>query len=555
MSYRRHVIIIILLSFLPLVVIGGGNYAIDPLQVYRKQQWMQPFFWVNQRSQNAGKIKNYLKNDRFDSIILGNSVADNFIPSHVEQILGWGKTMKLTLDGGYPSEVAFMLEKALLYGKIKHVLWVIRPDNFTPNLKERWHPIQKMPFYLYSKCLLDDWPYIFSVDMFNKSISLISGSANLKNWQIDLDTLNYWQSEQHILKQIYYNKTKNLKILSDQIKEKNIEDIRCISSKSYPLSEMIFDFVKKNPGINFYFLIAPKTYQSLKIRPSRKLTDYYCFQRFFVFEASNYENMNIFGFENTDNISGNLANYRDANHYHSGVNDFMLHKIALGHNRLNVDNIDEYIQSIIRKLNRYDMYSSFSTMIPFAKDDENVIFQKVFSEQILVNFLQEARSKLRERDYDGAIGFTDKVLQKPLSDSNLRAKAYSLRATVYHRLGNLDAALEDYNSAIDLHLKNASVYVDRGVLRQKQKDLKGAEADFLTAISLAPDYYRGYWFLGNLRSEKGLYEEGIALLTKAIELNPKRSALYSDRGKIFQAFNRKDLALKDFQKVKELKNS
>ena len=487
--------------------------------------------------------------------MLGNSVADNFVPTNIEKILQWGKTLKLTVDGGFPSEISFMLEKALLYGKIKHVLWVIRPDNFTPDLKERWNSEQKIPFYLYNDSVFDDWPYLYSIDMFNISISLANGSVDSKKWGADLDVLNYWQSDRHILKQINYNKAKNLEKLAKQLDGKKIERIKCDSDKYYPLAVIIFNFVHKNPDINFYFIIAPETYHSLKIRSPKKLTEYYCFQKFFVLEAKYYKNMSVFGFENDIKIVGNIANYRDAIHYHSGVNNYMLQKMALGDNMLNLKNIDDYIQSVIHNLNEYSLYSSFESMIPFAKNEENQILQNIFSVQQLSDLLEEAREQFRHRNYNQTIQLTSDLINNHLSNSYLSAKSYALRAAALYRLGSLKPSLQDYNRAIDLQLEHAAVYVDRGLVRQRIKDEKGAEADFLEAIALKPDYYRGYWFLGKLRFAKGLHEEGIALLTRAIELNSGRSSLYSDRGRMYQALNKNELALKDFEKFKELKDS
>lgn len=183
--YKQQAVLIILLALLLPMVVGGTNWIVDPLQIYRKQNIGQTLFWTNQRSQNAGKIRSYLQEDGYDSILVGNSVADNFRPSQISRRLGWKKTMKLTVDGGHCSEQAFMVEDALKHANIRHVLWVIRATNFFITQKERWHEKQSIPFYLYTEAVLDDGPYLLNLDILRFSINTLRGETDSRQWVKD----------------------------------------------------------------------------------------------------------------------------------------------------------------------------------------------------------------------------------------------------------------------------------------------------------------------------------------------------------------------------------
>ena len=77
--------------------IGLINYIMDPFQIFRKHDHG---FDSNQRYQNVGLINSYLNSsDGYNSIIIGTSVTENFIPSEVENLLGWGKVLKLSASG------------------------------------------------------------------------------------------------------------------------------------------------------------------------------------------------------------------------------------------------------------------------------------------------------------------------------------------------------------------------------------------------------------------------------------------------------------------------
>ena len=91
---------------------------IDPLQFYHKATWYSPVFSTEQRYQNPGLARNY----DYDTIIIGTSMTENFIPAEVDKALG-GKTLKLSIRGSTADEHFKIASLALQTGKVKKVLW------------------------------------------------------------------------------------------------------------------------------------------------------------------------------------------------------------------------------------------------------------------------------------------------------------------------------------------------------------------------------------------------------------------------------------------------
>ena len=374
---------VITISILPLIVVGAVNYLVDPLQIYRKQQFFEQKFWNNQRYQNAGKIRNYLNNDGYDSVLIGNSVSDNFIPSHVAQAIGCQKMLKLTVDGGMASEQAFMLDAALSRGSVKKVFWCTRVNTFMDTRGERWHPKYAIPFYLYTDTIWDDSQYVLSIDNFNNSLSFvfpnnsILGELDKKSkWSENLEYLNYWQNLNQIKSQIAYNSPSNIgKLQAKQVKisAKNVLE----SNSNFPfIEEKFVQLVKMNPNVEFYVVFAPAARADLATQKIKFLQRYFGVQKAMVQKVKNFRNITIFGFENDDFIVNNLANYRDSHHYHSGVNEYMLQVIKNKNNRLNNNNIDKYISEIIDKMSGFKIYSDFESMIPLATPEENSLLKE-----------------------------------------------------------------------------------------------------------------------------------------------------------------------------------
>ena len=80
----------------------------------------------------------------------------------------------------------------------------------------------------------------------------------------------------------------------------------------------------------------------------------------------------------------------------------------------------------------------------------------------------------------------------------------------HYRLGELDAAVRQYDSAIRRDPTLAMAYYDRGEIFLSQGKLEGAEADFLAVIRLTPNHWAGHFRLAHLAGLAGagdLFEE------------------------------------------------
>lgn len=84
-SSRTYVVILLVALGLPPLGVLGYNLYIDPFQLFHQDQ-AGPDTLLNKngsdRIQHAATIRNY----SFDSVILGNSHAANYLPSHVEKL-------------------------------------------------------------------------------------------------------------------------------------------------------------------------------------------------------------------------------------------------------------------------------------------------------------------------------------------------------------------------------------------------------------------------------------------------------------------------------------
>jgi hypothetical protein len=388
---KKYTLIILSLTFLFLFTFASFNFFIDPLQIYRKLPDSYCVFWRNQRNQNAGKIRNYLDGIKYNSIILGNSVIDNFIPTDFLQLFD-RPPLKLTLDGGHISEQSYMLKKALETGHLSKVFWGHIAANLTVKTPDKWHREQKIPYYLYTQSFLDDDKYLFSSDIIKFSFEILTGNYNKNRWKSDLNHLNYWMNEKRARAYASYKNSRKFKKTMRHFNKhrgKNFLSPVELHSKFPAVDKHIIPIVKNNPDIEFIFVFSPESRFALVARGPQNLKRYLEVQKYIVSSLSECKNIEIYGFEAVDEIVNNLFNYRDNIHYHSGVNFYILNKIAKKEHLLNINTIDDYIERIQSPLSSYYPHFNLPSMIKMRKKSE----QEAFSSAIKTRGIATAISR------------------------------------------------------------------------------------------------------------------------------------------------------------------
>jgi TonB family protein len=97
---------------------------------------------------------------------------------------------------------------------------------------------------------------------------------------------------------------------------------------------------------------------------------------------------------------------------------------------------------------------------------------------------------------------------------------YQNRANSNFVMGEYDAAIVDYNKAIELNPKESSIYFSRGLAHFNNKSFTPAIADFDKVIELDPKEATAYFKRGNALEKIGNFEKALTDYQKAVELDP-----------------------------------
>jgi protein O-mannosyl-transferase len=118
-----------------------------------------------------------------------------------------------------------------------------------------------------------------------------------------------------------------------------------------------------------------------------------------------------------------------------------------------------------------------------------------------------------------------------VSDPEEAARDHNNLGSALNRLGQPDAALQEYSAAIKINPDEQNSYLGRGTIEFSEKDFAAARNDFQSAAQIAPSWLADFW-LGRIMEEQGdvagakqEYAAALALNPNATQASQKLSAL------------------------------
>jgi tetratricopeptide (TPR) repeat protein len=128
-------------------------------------------------------------------------------------------------------------------------------------------------------------------------------------------------------------------------------------------------------------------------------------------------------------------------------------------------------------------------------------------------------------------------------------KVHHNRAMAYWKKGQHDAAIRDYDKAIELKSGVTTLYYDRGTLLLMKKQHDRAIADFDKALALNPRDDNSLFQRGSAFFAMGQYVRAIQDFDKAIEINPRSARTFFQRGNALLMSKQAGKAVDDYSKT------
>lgn len=339
----------------------------DPLQIWHSPFFRQQITYSNNIRESA---KAMIRNEDFDSVIIGNSHFENTSCKIAENLFG-GKFINLSISGSTLYEKNLILTYLLKRKNIKQVIDLLDENYLNLSIEPHQYKTKQYSF-LYNNNPFDDYKiylnnkYFFATLFFSNHPKYIGFTRNIDKpyaWE------NNWFHNQRFGGFEKWLKHKNNEQIKDyfkkildtplEINKQNISEEYKKQLHKY-LDEYLIENIKKYPNIEFDIVISPISNIELARRIRDKENQYakYCEAlKYLTSKKDSYSNLKLYAFNNDLNLS-KIENYKDGTHYKTWVNHYILKSIKINKYELNSKNIDKYLKDVynIAKQFNYEYY-------------------------------------------------------------------------------------------------------------------------------------------------------------------------------------------------------
>lgn len=327
----------LLMLTVPVIMLMGYNYTIDPYQYYRKWSGSKPIFSTDGRYQNPGLIRHY----DYDTIIVGTSRSQNFTP---EMFAGSGwKPIKLTAAGSASYVQGKTMKLALETGKVKRIIVELSSTayQFGPDHLRQG---KSFPEFLYEPTIETPFLYLLSYDIYKKSRRIAKGRSRSST----LGELNVWQ---HRYQQDF---GKNRYLDDVDLDCHPLDDVPSSWEGSYPamdfaLKDNLEAHVAAYPEVEFLGFLPPYPISWFGKVSAKERRVALGFRHRTYTLAERYANFRLFDFTLMEQVVGDPARYKDFNHYDQATNRAMAHAFIEGRwetGNINVSSSNRRLKSI-----------------------------------------------------------------------------------------------------------------------------------------------------------------------------------------------------------------
>ncbi len=133
------------------------------------------------------------------------------------------------------------------------------------------------------------------------------------------------------------------------------------------------------------------------------------------------------------------------------------------------------------------------------------------------------------------------------------AKFYVNRGVTKGKSNDLNGAIADFNKALQLDVEDKStIYSNLGKAKMMQGKIDAALNNYDLAINLNPNHYTSYLNRALAKQKKGDFAGSLADFEKCLEINPKMGGAYYNRALLYLQMNKKSNACKDFKQASDL---
>lgn len=334
MSKRKALKVLSLFIVLQLLLIVVFVGVMDPFYQYHAPYFGMKTVLYDRDNQVAGSLRNL----SYDRVLLGSSVAENFDTEYLDEYWGEGQTIKAIRASGSVADLLYYLECAHEWQDLRQVLWCLDIFALTSSTEVTLYG-EDIPRYLHTETNLDDITYVFNKTIIFEKIPLMLAYSFM---DIYTGGKAYdWSAD----KEFSVNKSMQAYVRPEKpIDATDFEEEKKLIEQNI---SMIAEEIEKHPQIQYTFVFPPYSLLWWDCGYMNGIGEQY----FYALEQAiprllAYENVQIYYYQDREDIVCDLNNYMDMIHYGPWVNQHMLELMAADEGKVTQENWVQVIGSM-----------------------------------------------------------------------------------------------------------------------------------------------------------------------------------------------------------------
>ena len=345
MKLKRFWLTLASVVVLGLAAVIGITAYIDPFFHYHVPlQWF-PYVVDDQVDMNPGLARHM----DYDSVLLGSSMTVSFDTSWFDEEMGL-KTQKLSYNGAYPKDQSNIME--IIFdskgSSVKQVFLGIDELNYSCDVEQTKYPITD---YLYDRNPFNDIKYLLNKDVFlDYVLRPVVDTKDKSDWNNIYKM--WWQPMHYNLANVRLYYTPAEEVADETPAEEYIKGIEA------NLDTNIIPYIEAHPETKFTIFYPP--YSILYWYDAKRQSQIDTIVKKYDYMTRRllaYDNVEVYFFQNREDIITNFDNYADYTHYSPEICHFIVQSFSEEKYRVTEANLEDELKVLSDLAHNYDYES------------------------------------------------------------------------------------------------------------------------------------------------------------------------------------------------------
>lgn len=303
----------------------------DPFYQYHKPLPGLKAVLTDKEYQCIGTLRTF----DYDALVVGSSVCENYNNYWFDEGFSC-QTIKAIRSYGATADLCYLLDNAYASHDLKYVFYNIDPSSLSAST-ETTYESTGCPMYLYDRNIFNDYPYVLNKDVLMEKLPYMLAYSFIGEYD-EGDSYNWAQWK-------YFGQDMATGLYTRLPSVKGMQSETVNSAELMGNIALLTAQVEAHPETTFKFFFSPYSmlWWDNAYRSGERDAVIYN-EKQAIGALLQYDNVEIYFYQDDEEIITNLDNYMDIIHFSKDINYYVYEKLAKGEERLTTDNYEQRLE-------------------------------------------------------------------------------------------------------------------------------------------------------------------------------------------------------------------